>query len=34
MQDTIWFLTVYAKNEESTIPGHVLRKIKESLDRE
>lgn len=30
----IWLLTLYAKNEESTIPGHVLRKIKETLDRE
>lgn len=25
-------LTVYAKNEESSIPGHVLKKIKEEID--
>ena len=28
----IWMLTIYAKNEEENIPGHVLRKIKEELD--
>lgn len=34
MHDEIWLLAVYAKNEKSTIPGHVLRRIKEELDRE
>ncbi len=29
----IWMLTIYAKNEEESIPAHVLRKIKEELDR-
>jgi hypothetical protein len=33
MRDEIWLLTVYAKNETSTIPGHVLKKIKEEIDR-
>ena len=28
----IWMLTIYAKNEEQSIPAHVLRKIKEELD--
>jgi len=27
-----WMLTIYAKNEEQTIPAHVLRNIKEELD--
>jgi mRNA-degrading endonuclease RelE of RelBE toxin-antitoxin system len=31
-QDEIWMLTVYAKNEEASIPGQVLRKIKEEID--
>ena len=31
-QDEIWMLTVYAKNEEASIPGHVLKKIKEEID--
>jgi len=25
-------LTLYAKNEEQSIPGHILRKIKEEID--
>jgi hypothetical protein len=25
-------LTVYAKNEEASIAGHILRKIKEEID--
>lgn len=29
--DEIWMITVYAKNEASTIPGHVLRKIAEEI---
>jgi hypothetical protein len=28
----IRMLTVYAKNEEAGIPGHVLKKIKEEID--
>jgi hypothetical protein len=28
----IWMLTIYAKNEEESIPAHVLRKIKEEID--
>ena len=31
-RDEIWMLTVYAKSEESSIPGHILRKIKEEID--
>ena len=27
-----WLLTIYKKSEESTIPGHVLRQIKEEID--
>lgn len=30
--DEIWMLTLYAKNEKSTIPGHVLRQIAEEID--
>lgn len=29
--DEIWMLTIYAKNEASTIPGHILRKIAEEI---
>ncbi len=28
----IWMLTLYAKNEAASIPGHVLKQIKEELD--
>ena len=28
----IWMLTIYAKNEETSIPAHLLRKIKEEID--
>ena len=31
-QDEVWMLTVYAKNEEASVPGHILRKIKEEID--
>jgi mRNA-degrading endonuclease RelE of RelBE toxin-antitoxin system len=31
-QGEIWMLTVYSKNEEASIPGHVLKKIKEEID--
>lgn len=30
--DEIWMLTMYAKNERSTIPGHVLKQIAKELD--
>lgn len=29
--DEIWMLTLYAKNEVSTIPGHMLKKIVEEI---
>jgi mRNA-degrading endonuclease RelE of RelBE toxin-antitoxin system len=29
--DEIWMLTLYAKNEVSTIPGHILKKIVEEI---
>ena len=28
----IWMLTLYAKNEAESIPGHILKKIKEEID--
>ena len=31
-EGVIWMLTIYAKNEEQSIPAHVLRKIKEEID--
>ena len=31
-EGVIWMLTIYAKNEEQTIPAHLLRKIKEEVD--
>lgn len=31
-QGHVWMLTVYAKNEADSIPGPVLKKIKEELD--
>ena len=31
-EGVIWMLTMYAKNEEESIPAHVLRKIKEEID--
>ncbi len=30
-QDEIWMLTIYAKNEASTIPAHVLKRIAEEI---
>lgn len=30
--DEIWLLTLYAKNERVTIPGHVLREIAREID--
>jgi len=31
-QGEIWMLTMYSKSEATTIPAHVLRKIKEEID--
>lgn len=31
-EGVIWMLTIYAKNEEESIPAQVLRKIKEEID--
>lgn len=31
-EGVIWMLTIYAKNEEESIPAHILRKIKEEID--
>ena len=31
-QEQIWMLTVYARNEEESIPGHILKKIREEFD--
>jgi len=31
-EGAIWMLTIYAKNEEQSIPAHVLRKIKKEID--
>ncbi len=31
-EGVIWMLTIYAKNEEQSIPAHVLRKIKDEID--
>ncbi len=31
--EEVWLLTLYAKNERSTIPGHELKLIKEAIER-
>lgn len=31
-EDQIWMLTVYARNVRETIPAHILRQIKETID--
>ena len=31
-QGQMWMLTLYAKNEADSIPGHLLKQIKEELD--
>jgi hypothetical protein len=31
-QGQVWMLTMYAKNEADSIPGSILKKIKEELD--
>ena len=28
----VWMLTVYAKNEADSIPGHLLKRMKEEID--
>lgn len=33
-QEQIWLLTFYSKSERSTIPGYLLKKIKEEIDAE
>ena len=32
--DEIWLLTLYSKNEKTTIPGHILKKIAEEIENE
>ena len=32
-EEEIWLLTLYAKNEKSTIPAHELKLIKEAIER-
>ncbi len=32
VEGQVWMLTIYAKNVEETIPAHVLRQIKETID--
>ncbi len=29
----MWMLTIYAKNEAENIPGHVLRRLREEMER-
>jgi len=31
-KDTIWMLTMYPKNVTDTIPGHVLKQIREEIE--
>ena len=31
-QEQIWMLTLYRKNVKETIPGHVLKQMKEAID--
>lgn len=33
-REQVWLLTLYAKNQTDSIPGHVLRQIKEEIDAE
>jgi len=33
-REEIWLLTLYAKNERSSIPAHELRLIREAIERE
>ena len=32
-EEEVWLLTLYAKNERSTIPGHELKLIKGAIER-
>ena len=32
-EEEVWLLTLYGKNERSTIPGHELKLIKEAIER-
>ena len=32
MDDEIWLLTIYSKNERETIPAHVLREIAKEIE--
>ena len=34
LQGQVWLLTLYPKNVQDSIPGHVLRKIKDEIDEE
>ena len=31
-QARIWMLTVYAKKKAESVPGHILKKIKDEID--
>lgn len=31
-EDTIWMLTMYPKNVRVTIPGHILKQIREEIE--
>lgn len=33
-KDTIWMLTIYPKNMKDTIPGHVLKQIREEIEND
>jgi mRNA-degrading endonuclease RelE of RelBE toxin-antitoxin system len=33
-KDVIWMLTIYPKSETDSIPGHILKQIREELENE
>lgn len=33
-EDEIWMLTIYSKNEQESIPAHILKQIAEAIDDE
>ena len=33
-QDTIWMLTIYPKNVTDTIPGYVLKQVREEIEND
>jgi hypothetical protein len=33
-EKTFWMLTIYAKNVRDTIPGHLLKKIRQEIENE